>query len=142
MAASTLKLKSSLCVQKWFIFFVKTSMILISLDKDFVFMPSGLYNFNVKTFRLNCYRVIYFTCSCLNRMCKMISGNSSHEAISLKKYSSAFSQCTVFTILPSLWQNPPLEILPKSSTSDYYLKMFTGSLMSCSEIHVIQTFFR
>ena len=41
--------------------------------------PLTLHNFDIKTFLIPCYHIIYFTCSCVHRMCEMTSGNSQHE---------------------------------------------------------------
>ena len=65
-------------------FFIKTCIVLISLGKDCDFMPLELHNFEIKTFLIPCYEIIYFKCSCVNIMCKMFSGNLLHEFNSLR----------------------------------------------------------
>ena len=63
---------------------IKTCKLLNSLGRDCVFISFELHNFDINTFLTPFYHIIYFTCSCVNRICEMTSGNSPHEINSIR----------------------------------------------------------
>ena len=63
---------------------IRTSKLIISLGKDSAFLSFEQHNFDIKTFFTPCYHIIYFTCSCVNRICEITSGNSPHAINSIR----------------------------------------------------------